>query len=217
MAESRTAPPGGDRLAKVIARSGLCSRRDAEGWIKDGRVTVNGKTVIRTPAFNVTDKDKIKVDGAPARRPPGHARLALSQAAPASWSPRRIPRAAPTIFETLAQHGLPRVVTDRPARHQHRGPAAAHQRWRPEARAGTARDRLAAPLPRPRLRHGHARPQLDKLKDGVEIDGIKYGPIEATLERDAGQQCLAAGGAARGQEPRGQERARRARASRSTG
>ena len=47
----------GDRLAKVIARSGLCSRRDAELWIKDGRVAVNGK-VIRTPAFNVTAKGR---------------------------------------------------------------------------------------------------------------------------------------------------------------
>ena len=54
----------GDRLAKVIARAGLCSRRDAELWIKDGRVAVNGK-VIRTPAFNVTEKDQVKVDGTP--------------------------------------------------------------------------------------------------------------------------------------------------------
>jgi len=55
-------PFAGDRLAKVIARAGLCSRRDAELWIKDGRVAVNGK-VIRTPAFNVVEKDLIKVDG----------------------------------------------------------------------------------------------------------------------------------------------------------
>ena len=54
----------GDRLAKVIARAGLCSRRDAELWIKDGRVAVNGK-VIRTPAFNITESDKVKVDGQP--------------------------------------------------------------------------------------------------------------------------------------------------------
>jgi 23S rRNA pseudouridine2605 synthase len=54
----------GDRIAKVIARAGLCSRRDAELWIKDGRVSVNGK-VIRTPAFNVTAKDQVKVDGQP--------------------------------------------------------------------------------------------------------------------------------------------------------
>ena len=64
MSNVSAVPTDGDRLAKVIARSGLCSRRDAEGWIKDGRVTVNGKKVL-TPAFNVSEKDKIKVDGEP--------------------------------------------------------------------------------------------------------------------------------------------------------
>ena len=57
-------PETSDRLAKVIARSGLCSRRDAEVWITEGRVVVNGKKVL-TPAFNVTSRDKIIVDGAP--------------------------------------------------------------------------------------------------------------------------------------------------------
>ncbi len=64
MTESRTPPAMGDRLAKVMARSGLCSRRDAEAWIAEGRVSVNGK-VVKTPAFNVTDRDKIAVDGKP--------------------------------------------------------------------------------------------------------------------------------------------------------
>ncbi|HEV7292193.1 MAG TPA: S4 domain-containing protein, partial [Devosia sp.] len=64
MSDTPTQPSTGDRLAKVIARSGLCSRRDAETWITAGRVTVNGKKVL-TPAFNVTDRDKIMVDGAP--------------------------------------------------------------------------------------------------------------------------------------------------------
>ncbi|MDF2799140.1 MAG: pseudouridine synthase, partial [Devosia sp.] len=64
MADQPSSPATGDRLAKVIARSGLCSRRDAEVWITEGRVAVNGKKVI-TPAFNVTDRDKVTVDGAP--------------------------------------------------------------------------------------------------------------------------------------------------------
>src|SRR5690606_40181626 len=55
-------PETADRLAKVMARAGLCSRRDAEGWIAAGRVFVNGKKVL-TPAFNVTSRDKIVVDG----------------------------------------------------------------------------------------------------------------------------------------------------------
>ena len=47
-----------ERLQKIIAAAGICSRRDAEGWITAGRVTVNGKKVL-TPAFNVTSRDKI--------------------------------------------------------------------------------------------------------------------------------------------------------------
>ncbi|KKB84335.1 hypothetical protein VW29_10885, partial [Devosia limi DSM 17137] len=64
MTASPAVPDTGDRLAKVIARSGLCSRRDAEAWIVAGRFTVNGKNVL-TPAFHVTVRDKILVDDAP--------------------------------------------------------------------------------------------------------------------------------------------------------
>ena len=64
MSDTPKQPEVADRLAKVIARAGLCSRRDAEGWIADGRITVNGKKVL-TPAFNVTSRDKIEVDGLP--------------------------------------------------------------------------------------------------------------------------------------------------------
>ena len=54
----------GERIAKVIARAGLASRREAEAWITAGRVTVNGKP-ITSPALNVTPADKIAVDGKP--------------------------------------------------------------------------------------------------------------------------------------------------------
>lgn len=56
----------GERIAKAMARAGLCSRREAEGWIEAGRVSVNG-TVLETPAFTVTQKDKVIVDGKPLR------------------------------------------------------------------------------------------------------------------------------------------------------
>ena len=60
---------GGERIAKVIARAGLASRREAEAWIAAGRVAVNG-AVIRSPALNVTTRDRIEVDGEalPARQ-----------------------------------------------------------------------------------------------------------------------------------------------------
>ena len=54
----------GERIAKVLARAGLCSRREAERWITQGRVSVGG-TVIDSPALNVTPDADILVDGAP--------------------------------------------------------------------------------------------------------------------------------------------------------
>ena len=56
--------PKGDRIAKVIARAGICSRRDAERWIEAGRVNINGKT-LKSPAQNVTPDDLLLVDGVP--------------------------------------------------------------------------------------------------------------------------------------------------------
>ena len=55
---------GGERIAKRLARAGLCSRRDAERWIAEGRVVVNGKR-LSSPAFNVAEHDRIAVDGKP--------------------------------------------------------------------------------------------------------------------------------------------------------
>ena len=63
-AERHAAANGGERIAKVIARAGLCSRREAEAWIAAGRVAVNG-AVISSPALNVTAQDRITVDGKP--------------------------------------------------------------------------------------------------------------------------------------------------------
>ena len=63
-------PNPGDRIAKVISRAGVASRRDAERMIEAGRVSVNGK-VITSPALNVTAKDKIVVDGKALHTQPG--------------------------------------------------------------------------------------------------------------------------------------------------
>ena len=57
-----------ERIAKRLARAGLCSRRDAERWIADGRVKVDGK-LLETPAFVVTDESLIEVDGKPLPGP----------------------------------------------------------------------------------------------------------------------------------------------------
>ena len=99
----------GDRLAKVIARAGLCSRRDAEVWIKDGRVAVNGK-VIRTPAFNVTANDQVKVDGNVLASREG-TRVWLYHKPAGLVVTEKDPEGRPTIFASLEQNGLPRVVS----------------------------------------------------------------------------------------------------------
>ena len=56
------------RIAKVLARAGLCSRRDAERWVAEGRVAVDGK-VLTSPAVTVTEASDIRVDGAPLPEP----------------------------------------------------------------------------------------------------------------------------------------------------
>ena len=71
----------GEQIAKVIARAGLASRREAEAWIAAGRVSVNG-AVITSPALNVTPSDRISVDGTPLR---AHERTRLSLHSLAAW------------------------------------------------------------------------------------------------------------------------------------
>ena len=66
-----------ERVAKRIARSGYCSRRDAERLIATGRVAVDGE-VLKSPAVTVTDANRITIDGAPCRTPSSHACSAIT-------------------------------------------------------------------------------------------------------------------------------------------
>ena len=173
----------GDRLAKVIARAGLCSRRDAELWIKDGRVAVNGK-VIRTPAFNVTEKDQVRVDGQPLAARQG-TRVWLYHKPQGLVVTEKDPEGRDTIFDTLEQQGLPRVVSigrldinteglllltnDGGLKRVLELPATGWLRKYRVRAFGTV-----------------TQEQLKQLENGIELDGIQYGPIEATLEREQG-------------------------------
>src|SRR5580693_5687188 len=98
----------GERIAKVIARAGLASRREAETWIEAGRVAVNG-TVIHSPAFNVTARDRVSVDGEalPARE---RTRLFLYHKPRGLLTTRADPQGRPTIFQQLPK-GLPRLIS----------------------------------------------------------------------------------------------------------
>jgi 23S rRNA pseudouridine2605 synthase len=92
----------GERIAKVIARAGICSRRDAERLIGEGRVKMNGK-VLTSAATNVTDKDVILIDGQP------------------------LPQKEATKLWRYHKPGGLVVSNDRAAGHQYRGFAAADQ------------------------------------------------------------------------------------------
>ena len=100
--------PPGDRIAKVLSRAGIASRREAERMIEAGRVTVNGKQ-IDSPALNVTDKDKITVDGK-ALAEPEPPRMWLYHKPSGRVTTAKDELGRPTIFDDLPPE-LPRVMT----------------------------------------------------------------------------------------------------------
>jgi len=101
-------PPEGERIAKRLARVGVASRREAERMIEAGRVTVNGK-VLRSPALNVTERDRILVDGKPlaAAEPP---RLWRYHKPAGLVTTARDEQGRPTVFDRLPPD-LPRVMS----------------------------------------------------------------------------------------------------------
>jgi 23S rRNA pseudouridine2605 synthase len=172
----------GERIAKVLARAGLASRRDAEEWVVQGRVSVNGR-VINSPALDVTANDVIAVDGKPlpARE---RTRLFLYHKPRGLMTTHADPEGRPTVFDNLPE-GLPRLISVGRLDFNTEGLLLLTND------GGLARA-LELPetgwLRRYRVRaHGEiTQAQLDELKNGVEVDGVKYGPIDAALEREQG-------------------------------
>ena len=118
MAEKNASEKSGERIAKVMARAGLCSRREAEAWIAAGRVAVNGKT-IASPALDVTGDDRVVVDGKPlpaAER----TRLFLYHKPRGLVTTNADPQNAPDDFRRAAETSAA-AGQRRPARPQHRG------------------------------------------------------------------------------------------------
>jgi 23S rRNA pseudouridine2605 synthase len=172
----------GERIAKVLARAGLASRRGSEEMVLQGRVTVNGR-VINSPALDVTASDAIAVDGKPLP-PRERTRLFLYHKPRGLMTTHADPEARPTVFDHLPDH-LPRLISIGRLDFNTEGLLLLTND------GGLARE-LELPetgwLRRYRVRaHGEVtQAQLDELKRGIEIEGIKYGPIDATLERDQG-------------------------------
>src|SRR3954454_19539227 len=182
MPENSNDDKQGDRIAKVIARAGLASRREAEAWIAAGRVSVNGKA-ISSPALNVTARDRIAVDGNPLPRR-SRTRLFRYNKPRGLVTTHSDPEGRPTIFRALPKH-LPRLISIGRLDMNTEGLLLLTND------GGLARV-LELPdtgwLRRYRVRaHGEVtQAQLDELKNGIEVDGVKYGSIDASLERDQG-------------------------------
>ncbi|TCU73665.1 pseudouridine synthase [Bradyrhizobium sp. R2.2-H] len=172
----------GERIAKVLARAGLASRRDAEEMVTQGRVTVNGR-VINSPALDVTKNDVVMVDGKPLPERE-RTRLFLYHKPRGLMTTHDDPEGRPTVFDNLPE-GLPRLISVGRLDFNTEGLLLLTND------GGLART-LELPdtgwLRRYRVRaHGDVtQAQLDELKNGIEVEGVKYGPIEATLERDQG-------------------------------
>ena len=172
----------GERIAKVMARAGLCSRREAEGWITAGRVAVNGAKVM-SPALNVTPEDQVVVDGKslPQRE---RTRLFLYHKPRGLLTSHADARGRGTIFAALPK-GLPRLISVGRLDLNTEGLLLLTND------GGLART-LELPatgwLRRYRVRaHGRVRQEeLDRLRNGITIDAIRYGSIEAKLEREQG-------------------------------
>ncbi|MER2508057.1 MAG: pseudouridine synthase, partial [Amaricoccus sp.] len=177
----------GNRIAKVIARAGLCSRRDAEAWIEAGRVAVNG-VVIESPALDVLPTDTIEVDGAPLPERE-RTRLWLYHKPKGLETTEHSPEGRPTVFDNLPE-GLPRVMS------------VGRLDINTEGLLLLTNDGgLARVLAHPKtawLRRYRVRvfgpidqAQLDTLRDGITLTDpeegeVTYAPIVARLERSRG-------------------------------
>ena len=172
----------GERIAKAIARAGLASRREAEAWIAAGRVSVNGKK-IASPALNVTAADRVTVDGKPlpVRE---RTRLFLFHKPRGLVTTHSDPQGRPTVFSVLPKH-LPRLISIGRLDANTEGlllltnDGGLARTLELPATGWTRRYRVRANGKITQLR-------LDRLKHGIEIDGITYGPIEARLDREQG-------------------------------
>jgi 23S rRNA pseudouridine2605 synthase len=173
------------RIAKLLARAGIASRREVERMIAEGRVAIGGVRVEK-PATLLESLHGVTVDGKPVKAP-APARLFRYHKPAGLLTAERDPKGRPTIYDRLPA-GLPRVMpvgrldlnteglllltTDGELKRQLELPATGVER--------SYRARVFGEV-------GQAR--LEQLIHGIEIEGVRYGPINANLERRTGRNC----------------------------
>jgi len=171
-----------ERIAKVLARAGLCSRREAERWISEGRVAVDGRT-LSSAAVTVSRENRITINGKPLPAP-APTRLWRYHKPPGLVTTHRDPRGRPTVFERLPA-SLPRVVSVGRLDLNSEGLLLL-------TNDGELARRLERPatgwLRRYRVRvHGRVEPErLAALEKGITVSGVAYGPIRARLDSQKG-------------------------------
>ncbi len=186
----RSGPPaprdeGPQRIAKLLARAGVASRRDIERMIAEGRIALDGKT-LDTPATLLDDLKGVTVDGKPVA-PPTAARLFLFYKPAGTLTAARDPKGRPTIYDKLP-HGLPRLIpvgrldymTEGLLLLTNDGELKRHLELPSSGVVRTYRARAFGTV---------TQEQLEQLSEGITIDGMRYGSIDANLERRTGRNC----------------------------
>lgn len=179
--------PDGDRIAKLLARAGIASRREIERMIADGRVAIDGKPVD-TPATFLTDLKGVTVDDKPVAAPEPTRLFAFHKPTglitaerdpmgrPTIYSalvnalPKRTPRLMPIGRLDLNTEGLLLLTNDGELKREMELPSSGIPR-----------------IYRARTFGDVTQEQLEELIDGISIDGVNYGPIDANLERSTGR------------------------------
>jgi 23S rRNA pseudouridine2605 synthase len=168
----------GERIAKFLSRAGIASRRDAEAMIEAGRVRMNNEPVTQ-PATFVKPGDMVLVDGKPVGEP-DRTRLWRYHKPEGLVTTHKDPQGRPTVFEKLPP-GLPRVVSIGRLDLTSEGLLLL-------TNDGALARQLELPatgwLRRYRVRvHGGVSPDKVKcLAEGLNVDGVKYGPIDAAID-----------------------------------
>lgn len=173
----------GERIAKRIAHAGLCSRRDAEKWIDQGRVQVDGVT-ITSAALVVTPNQSVFVDGKPLPQKTTPRLWGYSKP-PGIITTHRDPQGRPTVFQQLPE-SMPRVVSIGRLDLNSEGlilltTQSAMARYAELPSTGWPRQyrvRVYGDLP---------LEDLSQLKRGIEIEGVRYGSIDVKITRETGR------------------------------